>query len=77
MKAVIAHEKKLNCSAYVPKAPKLNQELEMKRKTILRSFSIAKNLYISGQGMISSQGSELIAGAEFLEVSQRCFRCHI
>lgn len=41
MKAVIAHEKKLNCSAYVPKAPKFNQEL--------------------------------IAGSEFLEVSQRCF----
>lgn len=73
MKAVIAHEKKLNCSAYVPKASKLNLELEMKRKTILRSFSIAKNLYISGHGMISSQGSELITGAEFLEVSQRCF----
>uniref|UniRef100_A0A7N2KLU7 Uncharacterized protein n=1 Tax=Quercus lobata TaxID=97700 RepID=A0A7N2KLU7_QUELO len=69
VKAVIAHEKKLNCSAYVPKAPKLNLELETKRKTILRSFSIAKNLYISGHGMISSQGSELIAGAEFLEAN--------
>ncbi|KAL4611820.1 hypothetical protein ACB092_08G153300 [Castanea dentata] len=27
VKAVIAHEKKLNCSAHVPKAPKLNHEL--------------------------------------------------
>ena len=69
MKAVIAHEKKLNCSAYVPKAPKLNQELEMNRKIILRSFSIAKNMYISGHGMVSSKASKLKVGAEFLEVS--------
>uniref|UniRef100_A0A2N9F4F8 Uncharacterized protein n=1 Tax=Fagus sylvatica TaxID=28930 RepID=A0A2N9F4F8_FAGSY len=69
VKAVIAHEKKLNCSAYVPKAPKLNQELEMNRKIILRSFSIAKNMYISGHGMVSSKASELKVGAEFLETN--------
>lgn len=73
MKAVISYEKKLNCSPCVPKAPNLNQELEMKRQMILRSFSVAKNMY-SGRGMVSSPESELEIGAEFLEVSQNFFQ---
>lgn len=69
MRAVISYEKKLNfSSARLPKAPKLNQEQEMKRQSILRSFSIAKNVY-SGRGMVSSPKSELEVGAEFLEVN--------
>ena len=68
MKAVIAYQKKLNSLASVQKPPKLNKEMEDKRKIILRSFSLAKNLYTTGRGMSSSKESELEAGAEFLEV---------
>ncbi|KAJ4830441.1 hypothetical protein Tsubulata_029846 [Turnera subulata] len=68
-KAVIAYEKKLNSSERVQKAPKLNQELETKRNVIVRSFSIAKNMYSSGGGKISGQESELEVGAEFLQAS--------
>ncbi|KAE8077268.1 hypothetical protein FH972_015843 [Carpinus fangiana] len=69
VRAVISYEKKLNSSsACLPKAPKLNQEQEMKRQSILRSFSIAKNVY-SGRGMVSGPKSELEVGAEFLEAN--------
>lgn len=68
VKAVRAYEKRLSESECVPKAPKLNHELEMKRKSLLRSFSVAKNMY-SRRGSISSKESELEVGAEFLEVS--------
>lgn len=66
---MIAYEKKLNASAYVPKAPELDQEMEKKRKKIIESFSIAKNMYYGGSGTVSVKGSELEAGAEFLEVT--------
>lgn len=69
VKAVIAYEKKLNASAYVPKAPELDQEMEKKRKKIIESFSIAKNMYYGGSGTVSVKGSELEAGAEFLEAN--------
>ncbi|EEF35395.1 Gamma-glutamyl-gamma-aminobutyrate hydrolase, putative [Ricinus communis] len=69
VKAVIAYKKRLNCSACVPKAPKLNQELETKRKTIVRSFSIARDMYNSGRGMPLGQEPELEVGAEFLEAN--------
>lgn len=48
MKAVITHEKKLNCSILVPRAPKLSEELEVKRRIILKSLSVSKNAYKSG-----------------------------
>ncbi|XP_022770018.1 uncharacterized protein LOC111313609 isoform X1 [Durio zibethinus] len=67
VKAVIAYQKKLNSSTSVPKPLKLNQEMENKRKIIVRSFSLAKNLYTAGGGMHTSKESELQAGAEFLE----------
>ena len=70
VKAVIAYQKKLNSSTSVPKPLKLNQEMENKRKIIVRSFSLAKNLYTAGGGMHPSKESELQAGAEFLEVRQ-------
>ncbi|XP_011038753.1 PREDICTED: uncharacterized protein LOC105135539 [Populus euphratica] len=66
-KAVIAYEKKLNRSECVPEAPKLNQELERKRRLLVRSFSIARNMYSSGGG--TGQESELQVGAEFLEAN--------
>lgn len=68
MKAVIAYQKKLNSSKSVPKALKLDQEMENKRKKIVRSFSIAKNIYTTGRGMNLIKESELEVGAEFLQV---------
>ncbi|XP_041011885.1 putative glutamine amidotransferase GAT1_2.1 [Juglans microcarpa x Juglans regia] len=67
VKAVIAYEKKLDCSASVPKGPKLNQEQETKRNMILKSFSTAESLCISGSGVVWAHKSELEVGAEFLE----------
>ncbi|XP_065881171.1 putative glutamine amidotransferase GAT1_2.1 [Euphorbia lathyris] len=66
VKAVIAYKKRINC---VPKANKLNWELETKRKTIVRSFSIARIMYNSGRGMDFGQESELEIGAQFLEAN--------
>lgn len=71
-KAVIAYQKKLNCSTALPPKPlKLDQEMENRRKIIVRSFSIAKDIYTTGRGMNPSKESELEAGAEFLEVLLR------
>lgn len=67
MKAVIAYEKKLSGSRRVEKNPKLDNELESKRKSIVKSFSIAKDMYSTGRGNASVQEPELRAGAEFLE----------
>ncbi|KAJ4822390.1 hypothetical protein Tsubulata_008926 [Turnera subulata] len=68
VKAVIAYQRKLNSTtATVPKAPKLNQEMEKKRKVIMRSFSLARNMYSNGKELNPSKESELKAGAEFLE----------
>ncbi|ESR43968.1 hypothetical protein WN944_005227 [Citrus x changshan-huyou] len=67
VKAVIAYQKKLNIATAVPKPLNLNKEMENKRRTIVRSFSLARNIYITGNGMNPSKESELQAGAEFLE----------
>ncbi|KAK4490556.1 hypothetical protein RD792_001238 [Penstemon davidsonii] len=66
-KAVIAYQKKLNCLTSVPKALKLDGEMEKRRKIIVRSFSIARNIYQGSYRTNSSKDSELEAGAEFLE----------
>lgn len=67
MKAVIAYGKKLSGAASVPKGPTMVQkELEKKRESLVRSFSIAKNLYSTGKS--STQESDLEEGAEFLQV---------
>ncbi|KAL2531612.1 Class I glutamine amidotransferase-like superfamily protein [Abeliophyllum distichum] len=66
-KAVIAYQKKLNGLTNVPKSLKLDREMEKKRKIIVRSFSLARNIYEGGNGINSSKESELEAGAEFLE----------
>ncbi|XP_022862585.1 putative glutamine amidotransferase GAT1_2.1 [Olea europaea var. sylvestris] len=64
-KAVIAYQKKLNGLTNVKKSLKLDQEMEKKRKIIVRSFSLARNIY--EHGINSSKESELEVGAEFLE----------
>lgn len=71
MKAVIAYEKRLNCSAFVPRATKLSEELEIKRKVIVKSFSIAKDIYKSDSQMVPDLSCELEAGANFLQVIQK------
>ena len=68
MKAVIAYQKKLNSLTSVQRPLKLNEEMENKRKIIVRSFSIAKDIYTTGRGMNSTKESELEVGIEFLEV---------
>ncbi|KAL2329522.1 hypothetical protein Fmac_017103 [Flemingia macrophylla] len=67
VKAVVAYQKKLNNLASIQKPVKLNKEMENKRKIIVRSFSLAKNLYNAGRGTNGTKESELQAGAEFLE----------
>ncbi|KAK7316484.1 hypothetical protein VNO77_35546 [Canavalia gladiata] len=67
VKAVIAYKKKMNNLTCVPKTVKLNKEMENKRKIIVRSFSLAKNLYSMGRENWFSRESELEVGAEFLE----------
>jgi hypothetical protein len=53
----------------VPKPMKLNKEMKNKKKIIMRSFSIAKNLYATGRGKCSSKHLEFETRAEFLEVT--------
>ncbi|CAM8990004.1 unnamed protein product [Rhodiola kirilowii] len=67
VKAVIAYQKKLDGSTQVPKPFKLNTELENKRMTIIRSFSLAKDLYNTGRDLNPLKESQLQIGAEFLE----------
>ncbi|KAI4389322.1 hypothetical protein MLD38_001559 [Melastoma candidum] len=70
VKAVIAYQKRLLrrddfLGETMTRPLKLNLEMEKKRKVILKSFSLAKNLYNSGKS--SSNPSELKPGADFLE----------
>lgn len=65
---MVAYQKKVNSSTSEEKELKLNQEMEKKRKIILRSFSLARDMYTAGNGMASPKESDLEAGAEFLEV---------
>ncbi|XP_076929853.1 putative glutamine amidotransferase GAT1_2.1 [Bidens hawaiensis] len=67
VKAVVAYQKKLNCATKVPKSLKLDKELEQKRNVIVRSFSLARNLYSGGHNIHQLKDSDLKPGAEFLE----------
>ncbi|KAF3617994.1 putative non-specific lipid-transfer protein AKCS9-like [Capsicum annuum] len=68
VKAVVVYNKKfINSSTSVQKPIKLNQEMEKKRKIIVRSFSLARNIYEGSSQIHPSKESELYAGAEFLE----------
>ncbi|PQM34606.1 protein NtpR-like [Prunus yedoensis var. nudiflora] len=54
----------------MPQPLKLDGEMEMKRKKIVRSFSIARNIYSGGlgSGLQPIKESEVEAGAKFLEL---------
>ncbi|OVA04952.1 Peptidase C26 [Macleaya cordata] len=68
VKAVVAYRNKLNAAICVPKSvTTLDKEMEKKRKIIIRSFSVARNMYETGRETLQSKESELEAGAEFLE----------
>ncbi|XP_076894410.1 putative glutamine amidotransferase GAT1_2.1 [Bidens hawaiensis] len=70
VKAVVAYQKKLNAIKRVPSSLKLDKELEQKRKVIVRSFSLARNLYEEGDNNNNNRQrkeSDLKPGAEFLE----------
>lgn len=69
VKAVVAYQKKLNSSKSLQIPLKLDQETEKKRKVILRSFCLARNMYIRGSERNLLKDPELEAGADFLEVS--------
>ncbi|KAI3808465.1 hypothetical protein L1987_24416 [Smallanthus sonchifolius] len=67
VKAVVAYQKKLNSIKKVPSSLKLDKELEQKRNVIVRSFSLARNLYEGGDNVRQLKESDLKPGAEFLE----------
>lgn len=81
VKAAVAYQKKLksSTSSSVPQLLplKLDNEMEIKRDKIVRSFSIARSLYATtGRGIMHPiKESELEAGAEFLEVLDRSINC--
>lgn len=68
VKAVIAYQRKVNGSANPKDGPKLDEVMEKNRKIIVRSFSLAKHMYVSGHDKPPSKEQDLEAGAEFLEV---------
>ncbi|GER24943.1 class I glutamine amidotransferase-likesuperfamily protein [Striga asiatica] len=70
--AVIAYHKRLNNTSTftltsVPNSIRLDEEMEKKRKVIVKSFSLARNIYQRPRTITSSKQSQLEAGAEFLE----------
>lgn len=75
VRAVVAYQEKTTARGAAgapvpasPAPPKLSKEMEMRRKVISRSFSLAKDMYLSG-GRTSkpAEQRDLDAGAEFLE----------
>ncbi|RLM92928.1 protein NtpR-like [Panicum miliaceum] len=73
VRAVVAYQEKQVAAAVprsaLPASPKLNKEMERRRKVNFRSFSLAKDMYLSG-GRAHTKPAEqrdLDAGAEFLE----------
>jgi gamma-glutamyl-gamma-aminobutyrate hydrolase PuuD len=76
VRAVVAYQEKTSA---VPRgvpapSPKLSKEMERRRKVISRSFSLAKDMYLSGGRTNPAEQRDLEAGAEFLEVinESRC-----
>jgi gamma-glutamyl-gamma-aminobutyrate hydrolase PuuD len=72
VRAVVAYQDKLAAAALVPRGvtTKLSPEMQKRRKAIVRSFSLAKDLYVSGARTRPSEQRDLDAGAEFLEVTK-------
>uniref|UniRef100_A0ACD5VB08 Uncharacterized protein n=1 Tax=Avena sativa TaxID=4498 RepID=A0ACD5VB08_AVESA len=82
VRAVVAYQAKLAAVATqvlnVPLrglagvAPKLSHDMEKQRKVLVRSFSLAKNMYFGGgdvQKTAEAERRDLDAGAEFLETT--------
>ncbi|KAL4582512.1 hypothetical protein LXL04_007062 [Taraxacum kok-saghyz] len=67
VKAVVAYQKKLNNMSKVEYSLKIDEDLEKKRKVIVHSFSLARNIYVKGNSFHSVEESDLNPGAEFLE----------
>ncbi|GAY43854.1 hypothetical protein CUMW_077810 [Citrus unshiu] len=63
---VISYQKRMNRASYVPNFIPLKQKIG-KSKVLVKSFSPAKDIKISGQKAHPSEESELQAVAEFLE----------
>ena len=74
VRAVVAYQEKTAAGPHLPRgapvpAPsKLSKEMERRRKVISRSFSLAKDMYLSGGRIKRAEQRDLDAGAEFLEV---------
>ncbi|WVZ72171.1 hypothetical protein U9M48_020675 [Paspalum notatum var. saurae] len=77
VRAVVAYQEKqlAAAAAHVPRGallpgspkPLLNKEMEKRRRAISRSFSLAKDMYLSGGHTKPAEQRDLEAGAEFLE----------
>ncbi|KMT18588.1 hypothetical protein BVRB_2g027200 isoform A [Beta vulgaris subsp. vulgaris] len=69
VKAVIAYHKKVAKTTNVPKPIKIDHTLfEKKRRVLVRSFSLARDLYGTRNEIKPSEESELNIGADFLEI---------
>ncbi|XP_065000033.1 putative glutamine amidotransferase GAT1_2.1 [Musa acuminata AAA Group] len=69
VKAVIAYQRKVSSTAGIENCQRLGEEMEEKRKNIVRSFSLAKHVYVSKQEMPPAKEQDLQVGAEFLEAN--------
>ncbi|XP_020595193.1 uncharacterized protein LOC110035300 [Phalaenopsis equestris] len=69
VKAVAAYQRKVNgaINQKVARTPRFDQEMEEKRRVIVRSFAIAKDLYVGRHDRPILEKSDLEPGAEFLE----------
>lgn len=77
VRAVVAYQEKTAAATQLPRpgaaplpassSPKLSKEMERRRKVISRSFSLAKDMYLSGGRTKPAEQRDLEAGAEFLE----------
>ncbi|KAI3507824.1 hypothetical protein L1887_22819 [Cichorium endivia] len=69
VKAVVAYQKKVNNMIKVKSSLKLDDDLEQRRKLIVHSFSLARNIHATGNNFHISEESDLKVGAEFLQLS--------
>ncbi|MQL99799.1 hypothetical protein Taro_032525 [Colocasia esculenta] len=68
VKAVVAYQRKVaSSSAPVGRGLQMNREMEKKRKIIVRSFSLARDMYASRAALPPCEEPALEEGAEFLE----------
>lgn len=78
VKAVVAYQKKVNgCTKNTKNGLKMDKELDKRRKMIVRSFSMAKNMYACKHHDYDAAGfkeQELEVGAEFLEVNLTTYK---